>query len=98
MLFLIAVWLFLFSLSTKTNCIFQDLKKPVGVVDLSEKNLQLQDYTVITINTFAWNAMQMNVPDAKSNFFKQKFNISTKQAQSKFPFSAMGATDAHHSV
>ena len=66
-------------------------------MDLSEKNLQLQDYTVITINPFAWNAMQMNVPDAKSNFFKQKFNISTKQAQSKFPFSAI-ASDTQHSV
>jgi len=70
----------------------QDTKKAVGPVYMMEKNLELQGYNVISVSPYSWNAMHMNVDDAKSDFFRQKF---TNFTQPKFPFSASSSTDRY---
>lgn len=59
---------------------------------MMEKNLELQGYNVISVSPYSWNAMHMNVDDAKSDFFRQKF---TNFTQPKFPFSASSSTDRY---
>jgi hypothetical protein len=47
--------------------------------------LSFQGYNVISVSPFSWNAMSMNLPEAKTDFFRNKFRTKSGPA---FPFSA----------